>query len=103
MISTNLLVKGEVSPERLLAVKERTRGPLAALHSPAAKRGHGVVEDGMVGQRRELSRESLAEAASAFMAHEGPKNRCREAVRAPVRVRKRGNARGAKGCRKMEA
>ena len=62
-----------------------------------------MVEDGMVGKRCELSRESLAGADPEFMAREGPKNRGRRAVRASVVVMKRGNARGAKGGRKMEA
>src|ERR1700679_1668234 len=103
MTSTNLLGKGEVSQERLLADKERRWGPLEALDSSASRGVPGVVEDGMAGQRHEKSRESPAEAAPEFMALGGPKSRCRRAVRASIVARKRGNARGAKGCRKMEA
>ena len=100
MTTTNLRVNGEVSQCRLLAVKERSLGePVEALVSSASAGWHGVVEDGMVGTWRELSRESLAEADLEFMTRKGPKSRGRQAVRASVVVRKRGNARGAKGPR----
>jgi hypothetical protein len=103
MPATNLLENGEVSTERLLAVKERTPRPRGASVSLALRGLHGVVEDGMVGKWCELSRESLAGTEPAFMAQVGPKNRRRGAVRASIVARKRGNARGAKGRRKMEA
>jgi hypothetical protein len=103
MKSTNLLETGEVSPYRRLAVNEHFWGSSAALYSSAADEVHGVVEDGTVGKRRALSRESPAEAEPVFMTHNGSKEPGRGAVRAPIVVRKRGNARGAKGSRKMEA
>ena len=104
MSVTNLLGNGEVSPDRRLAVKERKPlGPRRASVSSAQAGRHGVVEDGMVGKWRELSRESLAGTESVFMARKGPKSRRREEVRASTVARKRGNARGAKGRRKMEA
>jgi hypothetical protein len=90
-------------PKRLLAVKERRGGPTRALDSLARGGWHGVVEDGMVGKWCELSRESHAGAESAFMARKDPKNRRRAAVRASIGAWKRGNARGAKGRRKMDA
>lgn len=61
-----------------------------------------MVEDGMVGKWCELSRESPAGAEPVFMVASDPKSRCRRAVRASIVVRKRGNARGAKGRRKMD-
>jgi len=103
MSATNLRVKSEVSRKRLLAVNEHLEGPRRAIVSSAQSGRHGVVEDGMVGKWCELSRESLEEAEPAFMTQRGPKNRCLQAVRASVVVGKRGNARGAKGRRKMEA
>ena len=105
MTTTNLLGNGEVSsPSRLLAVKEHIdRGPVAALVSSAAAGCHGVVEDGMVGKWCELSRESPAGAEPVFTIESDPKSRCRRAVRASIVAPKRGNARGAKGRRKMDA
>ncbi len=105
MTTTNLLENGEVSsPSRLLAVKERYhRGPAAALVSSVAAGCHGVVEDGMVGKWCKLSRESPAGAELVFMIQSDPKSRRRRAVRASIVALKRGNARGAKGCRKMDA
>jgi len=103
MTSTNLLASGEVSPFRLLAVNECFRGSPAAPFSSAADEVHGVVEDGMVGKWCELSRESPAGAEPEFMTHDGSEEPGHGAVRAPIVVSKRGNARGAKGSRKMEA
>src|SRR6188768_3422445 len=106
MNTTNLLGKGEVtSANRLLAANEhqRNRGPGAAPVSSAASGYHGVVEDGMVGRWCELSRESPVEQRRSSWSLGDPKNRRHEAVRASIVVRKRGNARGAKGRRKMDA
>ena len=105
MTTTNLLENGEVfSLRRLLAVNElEQREPSAALVSSAALGCHGVVEDRMVGKWCELSRESQAEAEPEFMIENDPKNRRRRAVRASIVALKRGNARGAKGRRKMDA
>ena len=104
MTTTNLLEIGEVSsPSRLLAVNERDqRGRGAALVSSVASRCHGVVEDGMVGKRCETSRESPAGAEPVFMIQSDPKSQRRRAVRASIVALKRGNARGAKGRRKMD-
>lgn len=104
MTTTNLLEIGEVSsPSRLLAVNERDqRGPGAALVSSVASGCHGVVEDGMVGKRCETSRESPAGAEPVFMIQSDPKSQRRRAVRASIVALKRGNARGAKGRRKMD-
>jgi hypothetical protein len=103
MHATNLRGNGEVSQERPLAVKKHKREPLGAIVSSAPGGLHGVVEDGMVGKWCEKSRESRLGTELAFMARKGPKNQRRAAVRASVVARKRGNARGAKGRRKMEA
>jgi hypothetical protein len=108
MNTTNLLANGEVSLERrLLAVrmskKNKQEGPSAAPVSSAALGCHGVVEDGMVGKWCEVSRESPAGAELVFMVQRDPKSRRRRAVRASIVASKRGNARGAKGRRKMDA
>jgi len=103
MHATNLRGNGEVSQERLLAVKKHQREPLGAIVSSALRGLHGVVEDGMVEKWCEQSRESHLGAEPAFMARKGPKNRRQAAVRAFVVALKRGNARGAKERRKMEA
>ena len=101
---TNLPVQGEVSPHRRLAVKEHEpAGPACALVSSACAGRLGVVEDGMVGKRREISRESPVGPDLEFMAREGPKSQGHRAVRAFVVAWKRGNARGAKERRKMDA
>jgi len=68
MKATNLLFNGEVSPKRLLADNERQRRPWTAPHSRVVHGRHGVVEDGMVGKQREISRESLMGAEPEFMA-----------------------------------
>jgi hypothetical protein len=57
----------------------------------------------MVGKWSEISRESLVGQSRRSGSQSGPKNRSHEAVRASIVVKKRGNARGAKGRRKMEA
>ena len=62
-----------------------------------------MVEDGMVEKWCELSRESPAGEEPVFMIQSDPKSRRRRAVRASIVVLKRGNARGAKGRRKMDA
>jgi hypothetical protein len=105
MTATNLRGTGEVSKNRRLAVNEHyyKEGPAAALDSRVAAGRHGVVEDGTVGKWCELSRESPAGAEPEFMAPVGPKSRRGRAVRASIVVKKRGNARGAKGRRKMDA
>jgi hypothetical protein len=103
MKATNLLVKGEVPQKRLLAEKEHQRRPWTAPYSRVVHGRHGVVEDGMVGKQREISRESLTGAEPEFMARKRSKNRRQQAVRAPIVATKRSNVRGAKGCRKMEA
>ena len=99
MKSTSLLGNGEVSHKRQSA----EAGSAAAQNSSAVEEVHVVVEDGTVGKWCELSRESPAGADPEFMVGNGPKNWSRRAVRASVVALKRGNARGAKGCRKMEA
>jgi len=89
---------------RLLADNEHQKmGPFGAIDSTAPKGMYGVVEDGMVGKWCEISRESRLGTELAFMTREGPKNRRWAAVRAFVVAMKRGNARGAKERRKMEA
>ena len=103
MTATNLRANGEVSPKRRLADNEHSLGSKAAFDSSAACEWHGVVEDGTVGKWCALSRESPAGAEPAFMARKGPKNRRRGEVRAPIVATKGGNARGAKGRRKMKA
>ena len=63
--------------------------------------GGGVVGDRRVGSVDEISRETRRD-RNGVHGPKGPKSRLVE-VRASIVAKKRGNARGAKGCRKVEA
>ena len=91
MPATSLLANGEVCWARF-RYSPRTitdaRGRLAA-----------VVGDSRSGKEDARKSGRSCWVRSVFMAGNCPKSRQQE-VRAPIVVRKRGNARGAKGCRK---
>ena len=82
--------KGEVLRTRLLAVKEQHSWSLSGDQYKPLAGTHLVVGDRMVGRCREKTWESCAVAVN------------RAAVRAAIVAWKRGNARGAKGGRKMD-
>jgi hypothetical protein len=104
MTSTNLLGSGEVpSPRRLLAVNEHQTEDFWLRRTAKRPGGcHWVVEDGMVGKRCEISRESPVEQGPEFMIRKDPKSWRHGAVRAFIVAWKSRNWDGAKGRRKME-
>ena len=57
----------------------------------------------MVGNWNDMNRGSQTGEGTAFMAAKGPEELCPGGDRASVVAKKRGNARGAKGGRKVEA
>jgi hypothetical protein len=63
---------------------------------------HGVVGDGMAGSWCDVNQGSRSGKRTVFMAEDGPKN-CPEGDRALVVAQKRGNSRGAKEGREVEA
>ncbi len=63
---------------------------------------HGVIGDGTVGSWGDVNQGSRSGERKEFMTGVGPKS-LPEGDRASVVARKRGNARGAKGGRKVEA
>src|SRR5258708_18344058 len=64
---------------------------------------HGVVGDRMVGSWSDMNQGSRSGEERRSWLHGGPEEPCPEGDRASVVARKRGNARGAKGGRKVEA
>ena len=64
---------------------------------------HGVVGDRMVGSWSDMNQGSRAGKERCSWLQVGPEEPCPEGDRASVVARKRGNARGAKGGRKVEA
>jgi hypothetical protein len=64
---------------------------------------HGVVGDRMVGSWSEMNPGSRSGEERRSWRLGGPEEPCPEGERAFVVARKRGNARGAKGGRKVEA
>lgn len=64
---------------------------------------HRVVGDRMVGSWSDMNQGSRTGEGTAFMADERPEELCPGGDRASVVAKKRGNARGAKGGRKVEA
>jgi hypothetical protein len=64
---------------------------------------HGVVGDRMVGSWSDMNQGSRTGEGTAFMVCGRPEELCPGGDRAFVVAMKRGNARGAKGGRKVEA
>jgi hypothetical protein len=64
---------------------------------------HGVVGDRMVRSWSDMNQGSRFGKGTAFMTGRGSEEPCPKGDRASVVARKRGNARGAKGGRKVEA
>src|SRR5580704_168229 len=64
---------------------------------------HGVGGDRMAGSWSDMNQGSLFGKGTAFMIDERSEEPCPKGDRAFVRAKKRGNARGAKGGRKVEA
>jgi hypothetical protein len=64
---------------------------------------HGVGGDRMVGSWSVMNQGSRSGEGTEFMACRRPEEPCPEGDRASIVATKRGNARGAKGGRKVEA
>jgi hypothetical protein len=64
---------------------------------------HGVGGDRMVGNWSDMNQGSQTGKGTAFMADKGSEELCPGGDRAFIVAKKRGNARGAKGGRKVEA
>jgi hypothetical protein len=64
---------------------------------------HRVGGDRMAGSWSDMNQGSLFGKGTAFMTEERTEEPCPKGDRASVRAKKRGNARGAKGGRKVEA
>ncbi len=64
---------------------------------------HGVGGDRMAGSWSDMNQGSLFGKGTAFMTGRGSEEPCPKGDRAFVRAKKRGNARGAKEGRKVEA
>ena len=64
---------------------------------------HGVVGDRMVRSWSDMNQGSQAGKERRSWLQKGPKEPCPEGDRTSVVAQKRGNARGAKGGRKVEA
>lgn len=100
----SLLLKGEakngIRPEK----GERKIRDLSLESTVSRKTGmHGVVGDRMVGSWSDMNQGSRAGKERRSWQLAKPEEPCPEGDRASVVARKRGNARGAKGGRKVEA
>ena len=101
---TSLLVKDEVQNRKLSLKAKRLRRPL--LHRASARRTSGmqrVVGDRMAGRCCDVNQGSRAGNSDGVHGPKRPEEPCPEGDRASVRAKKRGNARGAKGGRDVEA
>ena len=79
-------------------------GDLSSGETVSAGEGmHGVGGDRMAGSWSDMNQGSLFGKGTAFMTEERSEEPCPKGDRAFVRAKKRGNARGAKGGRKVEA
>src|SRR5580698_7156453 len=79
-------------------------GDLSSGETVSAGEGmHGVGGDRMAGSWSDMNQGSLFGKGTAFMTDERTEEPCPKGDRAFVRAKKRGNARGAKGGRKVEA
>jgi len=101
---TSLLAKGEVQNRMPSPQARRLRRPL--LHQDSERSTNGmqrVIGEGMVGRCREVNQGSRAGNSDGVHGRPRPEEPCPEGDRASVGARKRGNARGAKGGRDVEA
>ena len=100
----SLLLKGEAETGNRPVKGERQFRDLSLESTVSSKIGmHGVVGDRMVGSWSDMNQGSRSGEERRSWLHGGPEEPCPEGDRASVVARKRGNARGAKGGRKVEA
>jgi hypothetical protein len=101
---TSLLAKDEVWNRMPSQEARRLRRPL--LHRASDRRTNGkqrVVGDRMVGRRCEVNQGTRSGNSDGVHGRQRPEEPCPEGDRASVGAKKRGNARGAKGGRDVEA
>jgi hypothetical protein len=101
---TSPRAKGEVKNRKPSIKARQLRRPL--LHGASARRTSGlrwVVGDRMAGRCCDVNQGSRAGNSDGVHGRKRPEEPCPEGDRASVRARKRGNARGAKGGRDVEA
>ena len=99
----SLLLYGEAKNGNRPAKGERQIRDLSLESTVSSKIGmHGVGGDRMVGSWSGMNQGSRTGKGTAFMACRRPEELCPGGDRASVVARKRGNARGAKGGRKVE-
>ena len=90
----------EADPQR---EKRQLRDLACGEHSERRTGVHGVGGDRMVGSWSGMNQGLRSGEGTAFMVCRRPEEPCPEGDRASVVAKKRGNARGANGGRKVEA
>ena len=100
----SLLLNGEAKNGNRPVKGERQFRDLSLASAVSSKIGmHGVVGDRMVGSWRDMNQGSRTGEGTTFMVCGRPEELCPGGDRASIVAKKRGNARGAKGGRKVEA
>ena len=100
----SLLLSGETKNGSRPVKGERQLRDLSLERAVSSKIGmHGVVGDRMVGSWSDMNQGSRPGEGTAFMVSGRPEELCPGGDRASVVAKKRSNARGAKGGRKVEA
>jgi hypothetical protein len=100
----SLLLKGEAKNGNRPVKGERQFRDLSLASTVSSRIGmHGVVGDRMVGSWRDMNQGSRTGEGTAFMVCGRPEELCPGGDRASIVAKRRGNARGAKGGRKVEA
>ena len=100
----SLLLKGEAKTGSRPVKGERQFRDLSLESTVSSTIGmHGVIGDRMVGSWSDMNQGSRTGKGTAFMVSRRPEEVYPGGDRASVVARKRGNARGAKGGRKVEA
>jgi len=99
----SLLSHGETKNGSRPDEGERQLRDLSLESTVSSKIGmHGVVGDRMVGSWSDMNQGSRFGKGTAFMTRRGSEEPCPKGDRASVVAKKRGNARGVKGGRKVE-
>ena len=99
----SLLLNGEAKTGNRPVKGERQFRDLSLESTVSSKIGmHGVIGDRMVGSWSDMNQGSRTGKGTAFMVSRRPEELCPGGDRASVVAKKRGNARGVKGGRKVE-
>jgi hypothetical protein len=100
----SLLQSGEAKNGNRPMKGKRSIRDLSLERAVSSKIGmHGVIGDRMVRSWSDMNQGSRPRKGTAFMVWKRPEELCLGGDRATVVARKRGNTRGAKGGRKVEA